>query len=276
MSTKSTIASTVLLALAGAAAVSAQSSGSYTDVPDRFRLEVGGFRVGADTKLTLNRRGESDTVDFESDLDLEDSGTRAFVEGYWRVGRRHLLSLSYQRFKREGDGKTLERTIEWGDQTYPVGVTAKGSTSSDYVSGAYRFAAYRNDRFEIGPALGIGYLWMKAGIETTASVGGASRTSNQEASTNSATGNLGAYVYAWPGRRFLLRGDFRYILVKPGNSEASIVEGRAGLLWHPVPKVAIGLQYVYTKFRYDRGLLETSLGGSVRFSGGQLVAGYVF
>ena len=30
---------------------------AQTDVPDRFRLEVGGFRINADSNLTLNRNG---------------------------------------------------------------------------------------------------------------------------------------------------------------------------------------------------------------------------
>jgi hypothetical protein len=263
--------------LAGAVSTRAQSSGgSFTDVPDRFRLEVGGFRIGADTKLTLQRGGVGDTVDFETDLDLDENANRGYIEGYWRAGRRHLISLAYQGLDREGGGVTLKRTINWGGQVFPAGTTATGFAHSDYVSGAYRFAAYRNDRFEIGPALGLGHLWIEAGIEATVSVGGVAIPLSQSATSKNPTGNLGAYFYWWPAHRFLVRGDLRYILVKPEDSEASIVEGKTGVLWHPLPKFSVGLQYTYTKFRYDRGLLDTSLGGSLRFSGGQLVVGYVF
>jgi hypothetical protein len=262
--------------LTGAAPGRAQSSKSFTDVPDRFRLEAGGFRIGADTKLTLNRGGNVGTVDFESDLDLNENANRAYFEAFWRAGRRHLLSVAYQGLNREGGGVTLERTINWGDQVFPVGITATGVANSDYVSGVYRFAAYRNDRFEIGPALGFGYLWVEAGIDATTTVGGVTTRVSESATSGNPTGNLGAYLYVWPARRVLVRGDMRYILVKPENAEASIVEGKAALLWHPWSRIAIGLQYTYTKFRYDRGILDTSLGGSLRFSGGQVVAGYVF
>ena len=74
----------------------------------------------------------------------------------------------------------------------------------------------------------------------------------------------------------LLRGDYRYIIVKPEHSEASIVDARAGLVFHPWPRVGIGLQYVYTKFRYDRDILSTELGGSLRYSGGQIVLSAAF
>jgi hypothetical protein len=35
--------------------------------------------------------------------------------------------------------------------------------------------------------------------------------------------------------------------------------------------VGVGLQYTYTKFRYDRDILSTDLGGRLRYSGVQLV-----
>lgn len=260
------------LLLVPAALGRAQSS----DVPDRFRMEVGGFRVDADMKLTLNRNGVSSTVDFESDLALDANSKRAYLEGYWRVGRKHLLSISYQRLHRQTDSVTLERTIEWGGSTFPAGVRANAFTGSDYFSGAYRFAIYRNERFEIGPALGLGYLDMTAGIDASGSAGEASRDLTVSASTGSPTGNVGAYFYWWPAPRVLVRTDARYILVKPGESEASVTDAKAAVLWHPTPRLAVGLQYAYSKFRYDRGIRDTSLGGSTRFRGAQIVLGYVF
>lgn len=246
-----------------------------TDVPDRFRLEVGGFRINADSNLTLNRDGVSQTVDFEDELGLNQNSYRAYVEGYWRAGRRHLVSLSYQRLNRQTDDKVLERTIEWGGNTYPVGATARVFTHSDYISGAYRFALHRSDKLEVGPAVGLGYVKMSAGIEA-AGTGPEGRELDASGSTDSPTGDLGAYLYAWPARRVLVRTDFRYILVKPGNAEASVTEGRAAVLYHPIRNLAVGVQYLYADFRYDREILDSGLGGSTKFHGGQLVLGYVF
>jgi hypothetical protein len=33
----------------------------------------------------------------------------------------------------------------------------------------------------------------------------------------------------------------------------------------------VGLQYTYTKFRYEREILSSDLGGHLRYSGGQVV-----
>ena len=263
----------IALLLGGASAAPARAQA--TDVPDRFRLEVGGFRINADSNLTLNRDGTSQTVDFENDLGLNKNSYRAYVEGYWRAGRRHLVSLSYQRLNRETDDKVLERNIEWGGNTYPVGATARVFTHSDYISGAYRFAVHRSDKIEVGPSVGIGFVKMSAGIEA-AGTGPEGRDLDASGSTDSPTGDVGAYLYAWPARRVLVRTDFRYILVKPGNAEASVTEGRAAVVWHPIPKLGVGIQYLLSDFRYDRDIVDTSLGGSTKFHGGQLVLGYVF
>jgi hypothetical protein len=271
----------LVFALLARPALAQSTSANPSGVPDRFRLEAGGFVIGADSKFTLSKGGVPGTdVDFETDLDLPDRATRASLELFWRAGRRHLLSVGWNRLNRTGDGTTLSRDITWGDTVITAGATAKGTVNSQYVSAAYRFAAYRNDRFEIGPAIGLGYLEIKAGIqgEISASGSGGSRSESFDLSKSRGqpTANLGAYLQAWPANRLLLRGDMRYIIVKPGNSEASITEGRASLVYHIWPKIGLGLQYTYTKFRYDQGLLSTNLSGSYRYSGGQLLLSGAF
>jgi hypothetical protein len=68
----------------------------------------------------------------------------------------------------------------------------------------------------------------------------------------------------------------RYIIVKPGNSEASVTDGRGAIVYHLFRNVGVGLQYTYTKFRYDREIVSTELGGSLRYRGGQVVLSAVF
>lgn len=264
----------MMLALAAPPGL-AQTAGSFTDVPDHYRLEVGGFRLGSDTDLRLNNgTGGGDDVHFEDGLAVPDTSTRFYVEGFWRIGRRHQLSLGWFRTSREGPGRVLSRDISWGDHVFTVGTEVKGNAGANYFSGVYRFAAYRNDRFEVGPALGLGHLSLDAGITATAS--GSSGTFEGSVSQGQVTGDLGAYFSWWALKRLLLRGDARYIIVKPENAEASITDVRASVLYHPWPKVGVGLQYMYTKFRYDRDILSKELGGSIRYSGGQLLASFAF
>ncbi len=270
------LAAAVFLLAASALAQPAE----YSDVPDRFRVEVGGFRIGADTELTFNTTGGAQPpVDFES-LAVPDSTTRIYVEGFWRPWRRHQFSLSWYRNARESSTHTVDREFTWGDFVVTAGASATAHVSTSYFSGVYRFAAYKNDRFEIGPALGIGYLSIEAGVgghvSVTTPVGTVSIPFDVSKNLGQPTGDLGAYLYWWPLRRLLVRGDFRYILVKPENSEASISDGRAAAIYHPWRNFGIGLQYAYTKFRYDRDILSNELGGRIRYSGVQLVVSGAF
>jgi hypothetical protein len=263
--------------LAGPA--SAQTA-AYSDVPQRFRLEAGGFRIGADTELTFNAIGTpKDPVNFES-LDLPTSATRFYVEGFWRPWRRHEFSLSWYRNARDGEANTAQRDFTWGEGLITAGATVSPHASSSYLSGVYRFAAYKNDRFEIGPSLGIGHLSVTAGFKGTATIetglGNVSVPFDIDKGLGQITGDLGGYFYWWPIRRLLVRADMRYIIIKPENSEASVADGRGAVIYHPWRNVGIGLQYTYTKFRYDRDIFSKELGGTLRYSGGQVVLAGAF
>ena len=268
----------VLAVLTSVSAWAPPAGAEVTDVPDRFAIEVGGFNVDADTVLRLSSvRLDGTTVDFEQDLDLPDNANRGFFDAYWRISRRHLVNLSVSRLHREGPGHILEREITWRDEVFLAGSTVRGTVDSDYFSGAYRFAAVRNDTFEIGPAVGLGFVRVTAGLRGDVFVDGqATRAVDASADTTSPTADLGGYLRWWPGRRVLVRADGRYILVKPENAEASVTDGRLGITWYPWPKAGFGVQYLYAKFRYDRDILSSELSGHYRYRGAQLLVSFAF
>lgn len=249
----------------------AQSSAStWSDLPDRFQIDAGYFRISAVT--TLRFEGTND-INFEKDLGLNEHASTFWVDGTWRVGRRHQLKLGFTQLSRERQDYTLPRDFTWGGVDYNAGLSATPTTNSKIVAGYYRFAIVRNDRFEIGPAVGIGYLKISAGIKATGTVTGpggtTSRTLDESASTGSMTGALGGYASAWPTKRLVLLGDFLYIKVSPGDSQASVTDWRLGADYYFFRNAGIGVQYKYDKYRYDRGILVTTLGGEVTYKGGQ-------
>jgi len=276
-----TLGPAVLAAALAAVPARAQTTGGYSDLPETFRIDAGGFRIAADTKLQYSLGGQpADAIDFENETGLPGNATTFWLDGTWRVGRRHQLSLNVTRSKRTGEGKTLTRDITWGDQVFTTGLTVQSEGGADILSGYYRFAVFRNDRFEIGPAIGVGYLWLDATIRATGSVsgggGGTSGSVSQTATIGTITGDVGGYVNAWLSPRVVLRGDLLYIIIKPENSEASVTDGRIGLYWYPWQKVGLAAQYKYYKYRYERGLAATELGGSMTFQGFQAYASFLF
>jgi predicted porin len=258
-------------------ALAQSSAGTWSDLPDRFQIDAGYFNISAATKLRFD--GTTD-IDFERDLGLDQHAATFWVDGTWRVGRRHQLKLGFTQFSRDRQGYTLTRDFTWGGVDYNTGLTATPTTSSKIVAGYYRFAIVRNDRFEIGPAVGIGYLKISAGIKATGTVTGpggpTSRTLDESASTGSMTGALGGYASAWPTKRLVLLGDFLYIKVSPGDSTASVTDWRLGADYYLFKNAGIGVQYKYDRYRYDRGILATTLGGEVTYKGGQVFLTFRF
>ncbi len=267
---KNVILGGILAAGLMATSAFAQSSGTWSDLPDRFQIDAGYFRISAVT--TLRFEG-TDTIDFEKDLGLDQQASTFWVDGTWRVGHRHQLKLGFTQLSRERQDYTLPRDFTWGGVDYNAGLTATPTTNSKIVAGYYRFAIVRNDRFEIGPAVGIGYLKLSAGIKATGTVTGpggmTSRTLDVSASTGSMTGALGGYAMGWLTKRLVVHGDFLYIKVSPGDSQASVTDWRLGADYYFFRNAGIGVQYKYDRYRYDRGILATELGGEVTYKGGQ-------
>ena len=262
-------------------AVSAQAQWAETDVPQTFWVEIGGFRVSAETTLRLSGGGEAgDQVNFEQDLSVPGSTTQGYLEAFWRPARRHQMSLNWTRVKRNGEPRILDEEIHWGDAVFRVGAEVQGTNDSDFLSGVYRFALIKNDKFEVGPALGLGYVWISAGLSGQVGVGIGGdefvRNVDLQSTVGSITGDLGGYLYWWAGERWLVRSDARYIFASFEESEASVTEARASLTWYPWRQVGFGAQYTFTRFRYDRGLLVRSLSGEYKYDGLQLLVNVAF
>jgi hypothetical protein len=275
------IAGCVLVTGLLASSASAQTSSTWNGLSDRFQIDTGYFRLGASTVLRYNGpSGGSGEVNFENDLGQDKNVNTFWVDATWRVGRRHQLKLGYTQVNRDRNNYTLQRDFTWGGQTYSAGLDATSTSGGDILGGYYRFAIVRNERFEVGPAIGFGYLWLKAGIRATGTVttpdGSQSRTVDESATTGSVTGALGGYANAWLAKRLVVRGDFLYIKVSPGNTDASVTDWRLAANYYVTHTVGVGAQYKYYKYTYDRGALSTKIGGDLTFKGFQVFLSLLF
>jgi hypothetical protein len=275
------VCSVVVAALSAASAFAQSPTATWNGLPDRFQIDTGYFSLKADTLLRYNGpQGDSGEVDLEEDLGLPDQVDTFWVDGRWRVGRRHQLQLGFTTFKRDRSGFTLQRDFTWGGETYSAGLSANTTSSTTLLGGYYRFAIFRNDRFEIGPTLGVGYLSLSARIEATGTVstpgGSESRSRDEKGSVGSITGAVGGYAEAWPARRFVVRGDFLYIKANLEDSEAAVTDWRLAADYYFFKNAGLGVQYKYNRYSYDRGILVSELGGQVTYQGLQVFLTFKF
>jgi hypothetical protein len=254
----------------------------WNGLPDRFQIDTGYFRI--DSRAVLRFQGGSGTsgqVDFENDLGVDPNANTFWVDASWRLGRRHQIKLAYTKYDREGAGRTLTRDFVWGGQTFNAGLVANSVTGSDILGGYYRFALVRTPQFEIGPAIGVGHLWLSAGIRATGTVTGPGgeeedRTLDRSGTTGSITGAVGGYATAWPAKRLQLVGDFLYIKANLGETEASVTDWRVGANVYPFRNAGLGVQYKFNKYTLDREILSSSLGGEIEFEGFQAFLSFKF
>jgi hypothetical protein len=263
-------------ALLASPAFAQSSSSTWNGLPNRFRIDVGYFGLTAQTVLQFN----GGSVDFERDLGVDRHVNTFWVDGIWRVGRRHQLELAFTKTSRDRAGFTLSRDFTWGGQAYNAGLTANTSTGTDITGGYYRFAAYRNDRFEIGPTIGIGRLSVNASVQATGTVSGPngpqSRTIDESTSKGAMTGAIGGYTYGWLTKRFVTRAEFLYIKVAPENKTQSVTDWRIGADYYFFRNAGLGVQYKYNKYRETLSAVSTELGGEVVFKGFQVFASFLF
>ena len=266
--------------LAASPAFAESSSGTWNGLSDRFQIDTGYFRLTADTILRYNGGQGTGDVNFEKDLGVNKNVNTFWVDGTWRVGRRHQVKLGYTQITRDRADYTLGRDFTWGGQSYNAGLSATTTSGADILGGYYRFAVFRNERFEIGPAVGVGYLWLNAGIRATGTVtgpgGSESRTLDESASTGSITGAVGGYANGWLTKRLVTRADFLYIKVTPGSSNASVTDWRLGADYYFFRNAGLGVQYKYNKYTYDRGILVSKLGGEITYQGFQVFLSFLF
>src|SRR5262245_27959202 len=170
---RSAVSATLGAVLLAAPAWAQSPTEPWNGLPDHFQIDTGYFRI--DSRALLRYQGgggNSGQIDFENDLGVDPNANTYWVDASWRLGRRHQLKLNYTKYDRTGEGHTLQRDFGWGGQTFNTGLVANSTTGSDILGGYYRFALVRNERFEIGPTVGIGYLWLTAGIRATGTVTG--------------------------------------------------------------------------------------------------------
>jgi hypothetical protein len=265
-----------------AASASAQESDTrWNGLPDRFQIDTGYFRLNSDTILRLNgEQGASGDISLEDDLGVNDQVDTFWLDATWRVGRRHQLKLGFTRFNRDRGDHQLQRDFVWGGETYNAGLSATTTNSNTILGGYYRFALYRNDRFEIGPSLGIGYLSLEARVRATGTVtgpgGSQSRNLDRGSSIDSPTGALGGYAEVWPARRLVLRGDFLYIKATLDDADAAVTDWRLAADYYFFTNAGLGVQYKFNRYSYDRGLESAKLGGEVTFQGLQVYLSFRF
>jgi len=238
-------AAAAIAALAGALALPGQALAQWTDA--NFSFRIGGFFPKVDTKARADGNGGivGSTIDFESDLGLDDSKTLPIVDLEWRFAQNHRISLNYLDLSRDATG-ALRGSITWQGQVYPINTTVHSEFDSKILAFSYLWSYYHTPETELSVGIGIHNANLKASIAAVGNNTGLGVT--RETSVNAPlpiltlraaqkfSPNIGAELrYQWFG-------------IKYGDFDGSLNVFNAAISYYPWRNWGIEAGYNYSKY----------------------------
>jgi hypothetical protein len=263
-------------ALLACAALGTAHADDRNPLESRFIVDVGYFFMSTDTRVRVD--GETtdttgDDVNFDDTFGIGDFD-RFRAEASWRIAPRHVLRAMYFQNNRHGT-RSIERDVEFQDETFPVGATVNASSELTIAQVSYDYAFLRRENYEIAGGIGIHYVDMDLKLDATVTAQGnqASRSLDAGASTAAPLPVLGLRGVWRLADSFYIAGQIQYFYLEFDPYAGSLIDLKATAVWQVTDHVGVGLGYNDFGFRFDikdrgdfDGRLRWDYGGAVVFA----------
>ena len=149
------------------------------DVPDKFRVALGGFavvRYDSLMSLTEPNLGAGISISPEDTLGLSSEQAVLRLEGYYRFTKKHAMTYSWYKISSDGS-KVLEVEFDWIDEnddtiTIPVGAKVDSSLSYDIFKLGYLWSFHHSDKVEMSAGVGLHMTSIEVGLQTDTTTSG--------------------------------------------------------------------------------------------------------
>jgi hypothetical protein len=247
------------LAVAGllTCGLSAGQGVSHPALTDRWTFQLGAYVPNVETTAYINNsagtRGTS--VNLEEDLNLTDRKTMPALLASWRLGERWKIEAEYFSLHRSGS-RVINKNINWGDNTYPIGTTVSSSFDSDIyrLSGGYSFI--KDNQRELGVALGLHVT----DFQTSLSATGVGANSNDALAPLPTIGVYGAYAMT---PKWLLSGRVDYFSMSYDEYDGSLINLTVGVDYRVSRNFGVGLAFRHVD--YDVTATKSSFNGGIEY-----------
>ncbi len=163
MNKKRLIAFAMILGMTGLHPISAlaQQSEELPWYEQRHgELRLGGFFVkSTDTRILLESKTNplAATINFQRELGLDDQATVGRLRFAYQFAPRHRLDLSYFSIERDGQRAIIDKEIEFGDITIPVGASVDSHFDTEILKVAYTNMFFRSEKVRLGVSAGVNF-----------------------------------------------------------------------------------------------------------------------
>lgn len=237
---------------AAATALAVSSPAAAQALDDRFWIELSGYYPRANTTLAVSRPGAPGTViDFEEDLDLDESQALPAVYGGMRIGNRWLLAGEFYALDREGS-RSISRDLVFDGATFPVGVDVSSSMKSDVYRVTLGYSFVKTDRAEFGGAIGLHATDFDISMKGEVQVGpGVRQLQTRRRDFIAPMPTLGVYGTYEATPKVILTGRADYLSLGSGDYDGSILNTQAAVAYRFNETFQAGVSYRYVAYELD-------------------------
>ena len=221
-------------------------------VPENFRLRIGGIFASFNTDITASRpNAPGSDINLTNEGLTDDSKNTFRGEGYWNFAGRSYLDFGYVKFSLDGS-KKITKDFTFNGNVYKAGAEVSGETSSQYIYAAYRYGIVKNPNVHLGLSLGVTYAKLSASLSAKAGVQRPDGTVIQGGATTERSVSvpvplLGADFEVKLAQGLTLMARARGIGVTIDPYSGSWIEFAGGLNWYFAQHFGIGGAYEYQK-----------------------------
>ncbi|HEY7112053.1 MAG TPA: hypothetical protein VIA45_03890 [Thermoanaerobaculia bacterium] len=251
---KKLLGAAIAVGLLAAAPARAQFPG---DVPETFRLRLGGIFASLDTRGSLSTSNiPGAEIDLNNLLGQPDHKTTFRGDGYWNFAGRSYLDFGFLNFSTDAT-RTVSQDINFGDVTYTAGAQIASEDRQRYIYGAYRYEIFKTPSFHLGLSLGVSYTTLHATLTSSAGVIGPNGpivgvTTTREAEVNVPVPLIGAETEIQIAGPVSIGAWGRFFKANIDPYSGSMVDAMAHVDWYFVRNFGVGFGYEYNRINIEK------------------------
>lgn len=258
---------------AGLAAAATPTRAQHLD--DKFWVQGAAYWADIDSSASVDSIGNTDlgtVIDFESDLEMDDSQTLPSFSAGWRAWGRFIVGGDYYALDRDGEA-TLSRDIVFDDVTFPVSANVSSSMSSNIYRLTLGYSFIRNDTWEVGAALGLHMTDFELSLEGEATAGGVSvGTSRRGRDFLAPLPTLGAYANWQVTPKIAVNGRVDYMSLEIDDYDGGLTNAQISASYRFTRNFGAGIMYRFVDYNVDvtkddwTGSLDYEFNGPVLYA----------
>jgi hypothetical protein len=252
----------ILALLAVVVCGSAAAQNVHPALTDRWNFQLGAFVPKTDTTLRLDatatvRPGTS--LSFEDDLGFSDTKTIPAILASVRLGERWKIEGEYFSLHRSS-ARAINRTINWGDQTFTVGTVVAGEFDSDIYRLSVGYSFIKNNQAELGAVVGLHVTDFKASL---AAAGVGAQTGDGLAPLPT-IGLYGAYAFT---PQWLVSGRADYFSFNYNEYDGKLINFTLGVDYRFTRHFGAGIAWRHVDYQLDATKVKYTGEVNYKFTG---------